>query len=51
MELNMNIGQLIVFLNWDLVEKITRPLVKVYIEAGCYPWRDLNEMKESCQVE
>ena len=36
MELNMNIGQLVVFVNLDLLEKITRRHVEVYIEVGCY---------------
>ena len=36
-----------VFLNWDLLENITKPFVGECIEAGCCSCRDLNEIKKS----
>ena len=43
----MNIGQSVVFVNLDLLEKITRRLVEVYIEVGCYSQLYLNEIRKS----
>ena len=42
----MNIGQSVVFVNLDLLEKITRRLVEVYIEVGCYSQLYVNEIRK-----